>query len=130
MRVIVAGSRTCTNPQDTFDAIKESGFEISRIISGGAKGPDKFGERYAEQHCIPFTVYPAEWEIHGKSAGFIRNTEMAQNADALVAVWDGKSRGTFHMIQEARKRGLKVFTWAPAELSDKKPPRVLPPEGL
>ena len=52
--------------------------------------------------------YPAEWEKHGKAAGYKRNARMADNADGLLAVWDGESRGTKHMIREAVDRGLEI----------------------
>lgn len=56
---------------------------------------------------------PAEWHVHGKSAGFKRNTDMAEMADNCLAIWDGKSRGTKHMIDECLRlgRSTHVFVW-------------------
>jgi predicted Rossmann-fold nucleotide-binding protein len=71
------------------------------ILSGGAKGADQLGERYAKERGITVEVYPALWSVHGRSAGYIRNRQMAQSADALVAFWDGRSPGTEHMIDLA-----------------------------
>lgn len=108
MKVIIAGSRTFTNSPELFkfcDLILSSHDEIE-VVSGGASGPDKFGEMWAERSEHKVTVMPAEWNKHGKSAGPIRNQEMAEYADALIAFWDGESRGTKNMIEEARKKKL------------------------
>lgn len=78
------------------------------IISGLAKGADTLGCRYAEEAGYPLRGFAAEWGKFGKSAGPIRNKLMAKNADALIAFWDGKSKGTMHMIDYAHKMGLKI----------------------
>lgn len=78
------------------------------IISGYASGADALGERYAQERGSLLETFPADWKVHGKAAGPIRNTKMAEVADALIAFWDGKSRGTKNMIDTATKRGLKV----------------------
>lgn len=113
MRVIVAGSRTIKDFEQVKTAIEESGFvthpATSKIVSGGASGVDQLGERYARETGCALDRFPAQWERYGRSAGFKRNEEMAQNADALVAVWDGRSRGTRHMIDVARAKGLAIF---------------------
>lgn len=79
------------------------------IICGQARGADTLGEQYAKTHKYPVQYFPANWERYGKTAGYIRNTEMAMSADALVAFWDGKSHGTKHMIQTAERLGLEVL---------------------
>ena len=113
MKVIIAGSRTITDYQIVKQAIAQSGFEITTVVSGGARGPDQLGERYAKEHDIPIEQYIPDWTPDGKnldrSAGLKRNIEMAKNADAVVAIWDGESRGTMHMIAHAAKLGLKIF---------------------
>lgn len=109
MRVIVAGSRGVSDYEKVSGAIASSGFDVSEIVSGGARGVDALGERYAFDHGKPLKVFRAEWEKYGRSAGIKRNVVMARNADALVAVWDGKSRGTKHMIDEAQRVGLMVY---------------------
>lgn len=73
-----------------------------------ARGADRLGEKYAKEHGYKVLYFPADWDIDGKSAGFIRNVKMAENADALVAFWDGKSVGTKHMIETAQNKGLAV----------------------
>lgn len=76
------------------------------IISGTARGADTLGERYAQERGYSIEQYPADWEHEGKAAGFIRNAQMASVADALIAFWDGQSKGTAHMIREVNSRGL------------------------
>lgn len=112
MKVIIAGSRTLSF-NDTIAAINHCPFkhEISVVISGTAKGVDRHGEEWAKLNNIPVIQYPANWNKFGKRAGYVRNEEMAQNADALIAVWDGVSKGTKHMIDIANSYNLKVFTY-------------------
>ncbi len=110
MKTIIAGSRDIPNPLPHInDAVLLSGFGITEIVSGTARGIDQAGELFGEWKKIPVIKFPANWDKHGKGAGYIRNNQMANYADALIAVWDGKSRGTKHMISEAEKKGLKVF---------------------
>jgi hypothetical protein len=112
MRTIISGSRNASY-ENVVDAINASGFkdEISLIISGTARGADTYGEIYAIENNIKIEVYPADWDTFGKQAGPIRNLQMAKNAEALIAVWDGESRGTKNMIQTAKLLGLKIFVF-------------------
>jgi hypothetical protein len=80
------------------------------IISGGARGADRLGERFAKENDLPLTIFPADWTTHGKRAGYLRNEQMAQHADMVVAFWDGKSKGTKHMIDIMKKRFPAVLT--------------------
>ena len=64
---------------------------------------------WAATFSIPCEKYPADWDKYGKSAGYRRNEQMADNADSLIALWDGRSRGTKHMIDIAHRKGLKVY---------------------
>ena len=81
---------------------------VTEIVSGGARGADRVGEYVALLHRIPVKKFIPDWDGLGKKAGHVRNAEMGEYADALLAFWDGKSRGTKHMINYARKKGLKV----------------------
>ena len=65
-------------------------------------------KKYANERGYPIKQFPADWNKYGKSAGYKRNEEMAKYADALIAFWDGKSKGTKHMIDLAKRYGLKV----------------------
>jgi YspA, cpYpsA-related SLOG family len=109
MRTIIAGSRTIHDPETVYDAVQESGFNITTVISGGAMGIDEMGAEWAVAQCIDVKFFIPDWELHGKSAGIIRNKQMALYADALIAIWDGESGGTKHMIAHAKKLGLKVY---------------------
>lgn len=111
MRTIIAGSRGCTDPGTLRAAMSACGWVPTVVISGTARGVDRMGESWAERCGIPVVRYPAAWERYGVSAGYQRNDLMASHAEALVALWDGKSRGTAHMIRAAERRGLRVFVW-------------------
>lgn len=108
MKTIIAGSRSITDYEVLCRAIEASKFLISEVVSGGAMGVDTLGERWARAYSIPVRVFKPDWSI-GKKAGMIRNEEMNQYADALIAVWDGESRGTCDMITRARQSGKKVY---------------------
>ena len=90
-------------------AINESGFHITCVISGLANGVDTLALRYAKENKILCDKFPADWKQHGKAAGHIRNDEMASNADALILVWDGKSPGSMNMLKTARKYNLYIY---------------------
>ena len=111
MRTIIAGSRENTDFLLVKKAIEESGFDITEVVSGTCRGVDQHGEDWAEGHGIPITKFPADWNTYGKKAGYIRNKEMADYADALIAVWDGKSKGTKITIDLAHNYGLSVFVY-------------------
>ena len=95
------------NKCDNFDKI--------RIVSGAARGADQLGEQYAKATGYEVSKFPADWDSLGKRAGYVRNVEMAEFAiennsvGVLIAFWDGKSKGTEHMIKQATKYGLKVY---------------------
>jgi len=111
MKVIIAGSRNFND----YNLLKSScdnlltQFTNIEIVSGTARGADKLGERYAREKGYDIKEFPANWDKFGKSAGYIRNDEMAKYADMLIAFWDGASKGTKHMIDLANKRGIKVI---------------------
>src|SRR3990167_7214769 len=106
MRLIIAGSRDIP-PDYVFDYLEhQTHFNrvVTEVICGLAKGPDLAGKHWAEvQNKRGFHIFvkefPADWDKYKKAAGYIRNIEMAKYADELIAFWDGKSRGTRHMIQ-------------------------------
>lgn len=112
-RVIIAGSRSFSN----YELLKEHCLSLLQekrrthrviIVSGHAHGADTMGERFAKEQGLTIELHPAKWRALGKAAGMIRNAEMARASDALIAFWDGRSRGTAHMISFARRRGLEV----------------------
>jgi hypothetical protein len=81
--------------------------KVDEIISGGAAGADSLGLMFARDNNIPATVYFPDW-TSGRDAGLVRNVKMAEKADMVVAFWDGESRGTAHMIEQARARDKVV----------------------
>lgn len=81
------------------------------VISGKARGADSLGEQWAKEHGYEVIVKPADWDTHGKSAGYKRNEEMALIADAVVCFWDTNSKGTKHMIDLARKHRKIVYVY-------------------
>lgn len=111
MKMIIAGSRSIDDICILTDALEACPFtaHIKEIVSGTAKGADRLGETYAQHYKNPLKGFPADWEAYGRAAGIICNNEMAHYADALLALWDGKSRGTAHMIAAAKGKRLKVF---------------------
>lgn len=112
-KVIVAGGRMMNNYEllkSKLDAIlvnKAKQFKI-QIVSGTANGADRLGERYAKERGYSIKQFPADWDGFGKRAGYLRNAQMADYADALVAFWDGESKGTNHMIELGKSKNIMV----------------------
>ena len=113
MRTIIAGSRDNVTQDIVDKAIVDSGWSdiITVVISGTARGADRMGENWAKRKGVAIDSKPADWDTHGKSAGYKRNQEMAEGADALIAIWDGKSRGTSHMIEIAKGKKIPTFVY-------------------
>lgn len=112
-KVIIAGGRHFNDYEllkEKCDYYLQHKLQEGRvvIISGHATGADALGERYAQERGLFLDAHPADWDKHGRAAGPIRNAEMAEVADALIAFWDGASRGTKNMIDTAKSKGLKV----------------------
>ncbi len=107
MKVIIAGSRGITDYNLIEQAVIESGFEITEVVSGTACGVDTLGEQWAMNHNIPIKRFPAQWDQFGKSAGPRRNMDMAKYGEALIAITVG-SPGTKSMIEIAKRMNLKI----------------------
>lgn len=82
---------------------------ITCIVSGGAKGADSFGERWATENNINKDIYLPDWNKYGKRAGFIRNETIIVNSDAVIAFWDGKSKGTMNSLDLCEEYGVKYL---------------------
>ena len=109
VKIIIAGGRDFSNEElltSKCDEIISN--RLCEIVSGGAKGADRLGEFYAIDRNYEIHRFPADWDKFGKRAGFLRNAEMAEYADELIAFWDGASKGTKHMIDLATQKGLVV----------------------
>lgn len=118
MKIIIAGGRDFNNYyilEKVLNSFKEL---IDEVISGDARGADELGARWATSNNIHVNHFPADWDYYGKAAGFIRNIEMADNADALIAFWDNKSKGTKHMIKtmQMKKKPYWVFNYKGEEI--------------
>ena len=111
MRTIIAGSRDCTDERHLVEALMSCGWTPTVVISGAARGADSLGEAWAKQTNTRCERFPADWALYGKRAGYLRNEQMAAKAEALIALWDGKSKGTKHMIEAAQRKGLRVYVY-------------------
>jgi hypothetical protein len=112
-KVIIAGSRGFSN----YKLLREQCNKFLRekrktsniiVVSGHARGADTLGEKYAQDEGFALEIYPAQWKKLGKQAGYRRNEQMAEVADALIAFWDGSSKGTKHMIDIMNEKNLLV----------------------
>ncbi|MEG3880505.1 DUF2493 domain-containing protein [Microcoleus sp. herbarium7] len=112
LKVIIAGSRDFNDyqllKQNLGKILQRYTIDQIEIVSGGARGADRLGERYAKERGMILKIIPADWNEHGKSAGFKRNAEMATYATHCIAFWDGRSSGTKHMIDLARQYNLEL----------------------
>lgn len=112
-KVIIAGSRGFSNYKllrkqcNKFLREKRKTSNII-VVSGHARGADTLGEKYAQDEGFTLEIYPAQWKKFGKRAGYRRNEQMAEVADALIAFWDGSSKGTKHMIDIMNEKNLLV----------------------
>lgn len=103
MKVAIIGSRSFNNYallNETLEPIKP---QITQVISGAAKGADSMGEQWASDNQIDTNIFPANWSLYGKRAGFVRNEDIIKNCDLCIAFWDGKSKGTAHSISLCKK---------------------------
>lgn len=118
VRLIIAGTRDADHEQARaalrrgFDELELYPELIAAIATGESGVVDRLGKVYATHHQIWHEPFPANWDAIGKAAGPLRNAAMATWAaddnGVLVAVWDGKSRGTADMILAAHRCGLEV----------------------
>jgi len=111
MKVAVIGSRTFND----YELVKETltKLDITLLVSGGAKGADSLGERYASENNITTLIFKPDWERHGRGAGMVRNTDIVKNSDIVVAFWDGSSKGTLDSIRKVEKlnKGLMIIKY-------------------
>lgn len=120
MKTAIVGSRSITD-YDLAQALE--GLTVTEVISGGAMGVDRLAEEFAQKHKLPLTVFPADWETHGSKAGPLRNKQIVEACEQLVAIWDGSSKGTATTIRMAKKAGKPVRVVAPY------PHRRIAPKG-
>lgn len=124
LKIIIAGTRDFNDYaflEETVDEILFQTYAFSRkfnhveVISGTAKGADRLGEQYAEIRNLQIKRFPAQWNLYGKKAGILRNTEMAKylhnsEEDGIcICFWDGKSKGTANMINTAEQLNIPTY---------------------
>jgi hypothetical protein len=108
MKLGIIGSRNFNDYDLLCGVLDPHKDKISLIISGGAKGADLLAEKYADENGIEKLIFLPDWNKHGKSAGFIRNSDIVANSDKILAFWDGTSNGTKNTIEKAENAGKKV----------------------
>ena len=117
-RVIIAGGRDfddyeymSTKLNELFKDPNTFNNKTIKIISGMAKGADFLAIRYADENKLTKIIFPANWKVYHRIAGFLRNNDMLSIATHLIAFWDGKSSGTKHMIEIAQMKGIPVWVF-------------------
>lgn len=120
MKLIIAGSRDIDDYKIVRQAVIDSGLwkkygKSIEVVCGMAKGVDLQGFKFAAKNHLTIHRFPADWDTHGKSAGHIRNREMGDFADELLALWDGKSRGTKGMIEYMKSLGKPTYVFIMGE---------------
>lgn len=116
MKIAIVGSRDFPNKKkvETYVSMLNTRYPGGvTVVSGGAKGVDTWAEKAAKLAGIPTQIIPAEWDKYGKSAGFLRNGLIVEEAERVVAFWDGDSRGTLDTIRKATKAGKPVEIYGP-----------------
>ena len=124
---VICGPRDFDDYDAVKTAIKESGFKICEVVSGGAKGADELGERWAKENKIKLSIFKADWDDltakgaiikenkwgkkYNANSGFARNQKMANYADAIIAINKGNTPGTSDMIKRAKNNNLKIFVY-------------------
>jgi len=111
MKVVICGSRGITDKKYIFDCINNSKYHIKEVVSGHAKGVDMIGEEYAIANGVPVKIFEPDWNKYGRTAGIIRDKAMVSYADAVIAIWDGKSKGTYFTINYTKRMGKPIRIW-------------------
>jgi len=108
MQLIIAGSRSFHDDQRLCQTLAPERHRITQVLTGGARGADQLGYRWAWKHQVTHQRFRADWERCGTSAGVRRNSQMAQACAMLLAFWDGRSAGTRHLIGCMQQLGKPV----------------------
>lgn len=112
MKTIIAGWRDYHDPDLILQAVSQIDWRITEVVCGEGPGTDQLGKQWALDNGIPVTSFPANWKL-GRGAGPIRNQQMADYADALIAIPHPNSKGTKDMIKRAAANGLRIFILNP-----------------
>lgn len=110
MKIAIVGSRNPGNINIANEIEKRINIRnVDAIISGGAKGIDTLAAEYAKKNDVQLIEYRPDYAKHGRAATFIRNRLIIENADVVVAFWNGESRGTKYSIDYANKIGRETL---------------------
>ena len=127
-KLIIAGSRSWEDYEHIKLRVRGFYLHFTRgspaleIVSGTARGADRLGEKLARDHQLGLRRFPAEWEVYGRRAGYLRNEKMADYADGAIVFWDGESKGSLHMARIAKARGLDMWLVSPSGNHTESPP--------
>lgn len=108
INLAIIGGRDFSDYQLVKSVLAKVKSEIVTIVSGGAIGADTLGAQYANEFGIPLLLFLPEWDKYGKRAAFLRNTQIIDASQAVIAFWDGFSKGTAHSIELAKRNGIPV----------------------
>lgn len=113
IKLAVVGSRTFNNVREFLEIMNiiKQKYNITTIVSGGARGADSMGEEYADRNKLKKIIFKADWNRYGKKAGYIRNVDIIKNCDVCIAFWDGESHGTKHDIDLSKQYNKKCFIY-------------------
>lgn len=113
MKVAIVGYRKFKDYQSFEKSVNEiftcNDISPYEIVSGGAEGADTLAEIYANEYCIPLTIFRAEWNKYGRSAGPKRNKLIVDRADVIIAFLSNESKGTVSTINLAKNANKRVF---------------------
>lgn len=105
MKLAIIGRRGFTDydflKENVIEFLKNNSLVCTHIVSGGAKGTDTLAHQFALEHHLEMIVFKPNWKLYGKAAGFIRNTDIVETADMIMAFWDGNSNGTKDSLNKA-----------------------------
>jgi hypothetical protein len=103
MKLAIIGSRDFNDYKLLEQTLEPYKSKLTLVVSGGAKGADRFGDHWAQVNNIKALIFLPDWDKFGKRAGFIRNEDIIKNCDACIAFWNGESKGTAHSISLCEK---------------------------
>lgn len=108
MRLAIIGSRSFSDYEVLKENVLKSFPNVLLIVSGGAKGADKLGEKLADELGLKTEIYLPDWARYGKGAGLVRNELIIKNSEGVIAFWDGLSKGTKKSIEISRSLKKKI----------------------
>lgn len=112
MKLAIVGSRGIKHA-DIEAILRQHNLQPSTVISGGAVGVDTLAEQWARNNGVKVEIFKPDYKKHLRGAPIRRNELMARECDMLLAIWDGKSKGTTHIMNYTRKLGKPVFVFCP-----------------